>query len=120
MESNNNRRIASAYITEKVRQADVNGAVFAKDVFDQNALVLQDEINGQLYNTYIYEYDGTLRELFARDDLGTFYPLSGQKIMNISAFDIEQVSDNILSVIVTQEDGTTDYLYITKRSREGR
>ena len=120
MDSNNNRRIASAYITEKVRQADVNGAVFARDVFNKKALVLQEEINGQLYNTYIYEYDGTLRELFARDDLGTFYPQSGQKIMNISAFDIEQVSDSILGVDITQEDGTIDYLFITKRSREGR
>ena len=120
MDSNNNRRIASAYITEKVRQADVNGAVFAKDVFNKKALVLQEEINGQLYNTYIYEYDGTLRELFARDDLVTFYPQSGQKIMNISAFDIEQVSDSILGVDITQEDGTIDYLFITKRSREGR
>ena len=119
MESNNDRRIASAYITEKVRQSDVNGAVYARDIFDQNALVLQEEINGQLYDTYIYEYDGTLRELFARDDLTTFYPQSGQKIMNILSFEIEEVSENILGVDVTLDDGTTDHLYITKRSRKG-
>ena len=118
MDSNNSRRIASAYITEKVRQADVNGAVFAKEIFDQNALVLQEEIGGQLYNTYIYEYDGELRELFARDDLNTFYPQSGQRILKILAFDIENINDNILDVNVTHEDGTTDHLYIAKRSRK--
>ena len=118
MDSNNSRRIASAYITEKVRQADVNGAVFAKEIFDQNALVLQEEIGGQLFDTYIYEYNGTLMELFARDDLDVFYPQSGQKILSIHEFDIENVSDNMLGVTVTQEDGTTDYLYITKRSRK--
>lgn len=117
MDSNNNRRIASAYITEKVRQSDVNGAVFARRIFDQNALVLQEEINGQLYDTYIYEYDGKLYELFARDDLEVFYPQSGQKILNILSFDIEEVTDSIIGVDVTQEDGTTDHLYIAKRSR---
>ncbi|MCR5155336.1 MAG: DUF4860 domain-containing protein [Butyrivibrio sp.] len=119
MESNNDRRIATAYVTEKVRQADADGGVYARDIFDHNALVLQEEINGQLYDTYIYEYEGTLRELFARDDLEVFYPQSGQKIMNILSFDIEEVTDHILSVNITLLDGTTDHLYITKRSAKG-
>ncbi|WP_024866978.1 DUF4860 domain-containing protein [Butyrivibrio sp. FCS014] len=119
MESNNDRRIATAYVTEKVRQADVNGAVYAREIFDHNALILQEEINGQLYDTYIYEYEGALMELFARDDLEVFYPQSGQKIMNILSFDIEEITEHVLSVDITLMDGSTDHLYITKRSEEG-
>ena len=119
MENNNDRRIATAYVTEKIRQADVNGAVYARNIFDHNALILQEEISGQLYDTYIYEYEGTLMELFARDDLEVFYPQSGQKIMEVKSFDIEEVSEKMFKIEIVLEDGTEDFLYITKRSTEG-
>ena len=43
MAENNDRRIATAYITEKVRQGDQNGAVLCRQVFGANALVIQQE-----------------------------------------------------------------------------
>lgn len=116
MSTNDSHRIASSYITEKVRQADENGNISVKEIFGENALVLTKEVGGTLYNTYIYDYDGYLMELFARDDLGQFYPQSGQKILEIDSFDIESVSENLMSVTVVLKDGTRDFLYITKRS----
>ena len=118
MTSNNSHRVASSYVTEKVRQADNNGQVYVKEIFGENALVLTSEVGGSLYNTYIYDYEGYLMELFARDDLTTFYPQSGQKILEISSFDIEQVSDNLMNVTIVLKDGTKDFLYIAKRSKE--
>ena len=118
MQENNSRRIASAYITEKVRQADAGGAVFGKDIFGENALVLQEEKNGVLYDTYIYEFDGNLMELFARDDLDAFYPQSGQTILEIDSLDVKDVSDDLFEVTITLVDGTTDNLFIAKRSRK--
>ena len=97
MASNNSHRITSAYITEKVRQADID----------------------ELYTTYIYDFDGQLMELMARDSLEVVYPRSGQKIMDIKALEIEEVSDRMFSIEVVLEDGTEDFLYITKRSTEG-
>ena len=117
MGSNNSHRVASSYITEKVRQADNNGQVYVKEIFGENALVLTSEVGGSLYNTYIYDYDGNLMELFARDDLTQFYPQSGQKILEISSFDIEAVSDNLMNVTIVLQDGTRDFLYIAKRSK---
>ena len=69
MASNNSHRIASAYITEKVRQSDINGTVRVKELFGENVLAMSKEVNGELYTTYIYDFDGHLMELMARDSL---------------------------------------------------
>ncbi len=116
MSNNNSHRIASAYVTEKIRQADQNGEIYVKEIFGENALVMRREINGEGYSTYIYDYDGNLMELMARDSLDVFYPQSGQWIMNVHTFDIQQVSDNMFNVVIVLEDGTIDKMYITKRS----
>ncbi len=119
MASNNSHRIASAYITEKVRQADIDGTVRVKELFGENVLAMSKEVNGELYTTYIYDFDGQLMELMARDSLEVVYPQSGQKIMDIKSLEIEEVSDRMFSIEVVLEDGTEDFLYITKRSTEG-
>ncbi|MCR5670229.1 MAG: DUF4860 domain-containing protein [Butyrivibrio sp.] len=118
MSHNYERRTACAYITEKVRQNDNNGAVFVRNLFDENVLVLQEELNEDLYNTYIYYYDGHLMELYARADLDNFYPQSGQKILDISSFDIEEKEPDLLSASITLTDGKTENIYIAKRSRK--
>ncbi len=110
------QRISFAYITEKVRQADQNGSVFVRDLFNQEVLVLQEEISGSLYNTYIYDHDGYLMELFARDDLDNFYPQSGQKIYKLNSFEIIQVSPHLLKATITSEDGGEESVYISVRS----
>ena len=51
VDENYYKRTACAYITEKIRQSDVNGGIFVKKIFDQDALVLQSEENGILYDT---------------------------------------------------------------------
>ncbi len=119
MANNNSHRIASAYITEKIRQSDINGSVRTRDLFGERVLVMSKEINGELYNTYIYDFDGKLMELMARNDLNVVYPQSGQKIMEVKSFDIEEISEKMFKIEVVLEDGTEDFLYITKRSTEG-
>ncbi len=116
MSENSSHRVGVAYITEKVRQADQNGMVQVEEIFGENALVLSEELSDTIYNTYIYDYDGQLMELFARSDLGTFYPQSGQKIMEIGSFDIEEVTEDLFKATVVFDNGLEDYIYIAKRS----
>ena len=113
---NSNMRISFAYVTEKVRQADENGSIYVDEIFNKNVLVLQQELDGELYNTYIYDYDGYLRELFARADLDNFYPQTGQKIIRVNSFDIEKVSGNSLKATITTNDAVDESFYITIRS----
>ena len=113
---NYSKRIACAYITEKVRQSDANGGIFIKHVFDQDALVLQSNVNDVLYNTYIYSYEGNLMELFAMDELKDLYPQSGQKILEISNFSIEDIGNDMFSVDIILDDGTEESFYIKTKS----
>ncbi|WP_029230688.1 DUF4860 domain-containing protein [Butyrivibrio sp. VCB2006] len=110
------QRVSIAYVTEKVRQSDQDGKVFVQELFGQNVLVFQQEVKGDLYNTFIYSYDGYLMELFARDDLNNFYPQTGQKILKIHSFDVEKTNDNLLKATVTEEDGSEEAVFISIHS----
>ena len=116
MSHNYNQRAACAYITEKIRQTDVNGGIYVANIFDHNTLVLESEVNGVLYNTYIYDHDGYLMELYARADLENFYPQSGQKILEVASFDISEVSDSLSFVELVVDNGEKESMYIAKRS----
>ena len=116
MSYNYAHRISCAYITEKVRQADENGGVYTDTLFDKSALKLQEKIGDELYDTYIYEHDGYLMELFIRDDIKDFYPQSGQKILKVSSFEVSEVSESLISATIITEDGNKNNLFIAKRS----
>ena len=111
------QRVSIAYITEKVRQSDVDGNVYVQKLFDQNVLVFEQTVNGSVYNTYIYSYDGYLRELFARADLDNFYPQTGQKILKLDSFDIEKANEDLLKATVTEEDGSKETVFIAVHSK---
>lgn len=111
------QRVSIAYVTEKVRQSDLKGNVFVQELFGTNVLVFQQTVNGDLYNTYIYSYDGYLMELFARADLNNFYPQTGQKILKLHSFDVEKTKDNLLKAKVTEEDGSEETVYISIHSK---
>ncbi len=118
MSGNYSHRIACAYISEKIRQSDVKGRIFTAEMFGQTTLVMQDEVDGVLYNTYIYNHDGYLRELYARSDLKELFPQSGQKILEISSFDITELNESCFKIQVTLDDGTVEDFLISKRSTD--
>ena len=60
-------RTALSYVTEKIHQADEYGAVYAGTFDGQDAIVIRQTYSEQTYVTYLYEYDGYLRELFIQD-----------------------------------------------------
>ena len=68
MDSNFNSRTSFAYVTEKVRQADKNGAVSMGELEGHPALLLYSSQNDTAYITYLYEHDGYLKELLVRED----------------------------------------------------
>lgn len=118
MSKNSSHRIATSYITEKIRQNDKEGSIGTREIFEKNALVISEDINGTIYNTYIYDYNGSLMELFARDDLENFYPQSGQKIMDVKSFNAESVKKDLYRISIVLDDGTLDQIYITSRSNK--
>lgn len=68
-------RTALSYVTEKIHQADEYGAVYAGTFDGQDAIVICQTYSEQTYMTYLYEYDGYLRELFIQDGVDAKPPM---------------------------------------------
>jgi len=113
-ESAFDRRTAAQYVTTRVHQADCAGGVSVGSFGDCQALILRQEIEGEVYLTRIYCFDGWLRELFAAQS-GAFSPEDGEALLRLSdiSFDLE---GNRLSAALTLPGGETETLILCLRS----
>lgn len=95
MDNNFNSRTAVAYIIEKVHQSDENASVSVGDFDGCPSLIINSVSNDKEYTTYIYECEGSLRELTVRSNI-SLSPKAGQKILDIDSFSIEKRNDNLI------------------------
>lgn len=109
------RRTAVQFLATKVRQAP--STVSVAPFGDGEALVLEEEIEGETYLTRLYCHDGSLRELFANAD-DSFEPQDGEVILPAQAMALE-LEEGLLSVTLTAEDGTPLELLLALRTGEG-
>lgn len=73
-------RIRTQFIATSVRQAPAPGSVTVEPFGDGDALVIRREIQGKVYLTRIYCYDGWLMQLFAEEQ-GDFDPRDGETVV---------------------------------------
>lgn len=116
MDQNYNTRTSFAYITEKIRQSDSKGAVSIGSFDGADTLILTTASNNTVYNTYIYMYDGYLKELFAKSD-ATISLESGQNILPISHFTLNEINAHLYQFALTSENNVTYNLYVSTRSQ---
>ena len=114
MDNNYSTRTAFAYISEKVRQNDHADAISISTFGDGDALVLTENFYGTDYYTYLYMYDGSVRELFTNtpEVLG---PAAGQSIMACTTFEITQITPELYYFYMEDPDGNITDLYVTAR-----
>lgn len=122
MSDNYDARTAIAYVTEKVRQnnvllSDDTPSVALSTISGEPALVLTSEIDGEAYDTFLYYYEGYLKELYMRRDayLGENVLDAGQNILELSDLTFETAADNLLSVTMTTSDGRERRLLLSIR-----
>ncbi|MGI6766250.1 MAG: DUF4860 domain-containing protein [Lentihominibacter sp.] len=113
---NNSARTSLSYVSGKIHAADKKGAVAIGEFDGCNALIINDEINGEQYNTYIYYHDGQLKELFVRAD-ADFAAVNGSEITEVSGFRIEEKANGIYRLMCTDKDGETASSIVGVRSR---
>ena len=108
-----NANTSLAYIREKMHQHKDENAISVTAIGGHSALKLTETIADEEYVTYIYAYDGSLRELFMKSGSeDTIPPSSGSVILPVLAFDIEIVNDNLLYFSCTDSDGQTSNAYV--------
>lgn len=110
-------RTCAQYIATKVRQAPSAAALAVAPFGEADALVLTEEIGGVLYLTRVYCYDGWLWELFsaAQDELR---PEDGEQVLPLQGLELLW-EDGLLSVTMTQVDGSEATLCLAPRGGEG-
>ena len=118
MEANFNSRTAFAYVTEKVRQADASDNINIASLDGIPSLAITQTVNSTAYVTYLYQYEGQLKELMVREDtpLG---PAAGQNILALNDFSLDKVNDRLYSFSLTTADGESCKFYVSTKSTGG-
>lgn len=103
MEDSYSGSVALNYVANKVRQGDRAGLVRVVEIEGTPVLELAQEINGSRYVTWIYHREGTIRELFTREDSGLTLA-DGLEIIECDGF-IPSMEGDMLSVKTTGDGG---------------
>lgn len=128
MEQNYETRTFSSYLTEKVRQNDVSGgiSVYSYSHTDSGeneqiteALCLTNSVGDRTYNTYLYLYDGYLRELTVSSDVTELSGTAGQKILPAQAFSVTTDNANLLHISYVSESGLSEELFFPIHTQIG-
>ena len=112
MTENYETRTASSYLVEKFNQNDVEGSVILADVEGNPAIALTQTIHEQAYTTYIYAYEGYLREVTVSANTSVTAS-SGQKIVEAAALDITACSNNLYCFTITDTYGNSCPIFIS-------
>ena len=115
LSTNDENRTALSYISEKIRQNDSNGAIDTVSVDGTDCLAFSAVYNGTPCTTYIYVYDGILKELFINDGI----PVSlknGRDIMPIASLSIDRLEDHVSLFTTVDSTGTESSVIASERS----
>lgn len=105
-------RTSMQFLAAKIRQAD--GPVMLTSFGDGEALLFNEEVNGENYTTWIYTYDGWLREYFgpAGDEP---MPELGEPVLEAGALSMN-LEDDLLRILLEDEHGESHELQLYLRS----
>ncbi|MCM1054438.1 MAG: DUF4860 domain-containing protein [Bacteroides sp.] len=110
MDERFNRQTCINYITAKVRANNDADRITVGELEGINALCITDSVGGASYITYIYQYDGAIRELFCNAET-SLPPASGSALTEAKAVSFEKDGE-LLEITLTDNDDKTTSFYI--------
>lgn len=118
MNLNYSSRTAFSYVTEKIRQNDTASSISIGSILGEDAIILTQEIEGEEYSTYLYEYEGCLMELFLRkgSDTGSNALKAGRKILELDAFELVHLEGPLYRFTIYTRNQQTLTVYISTQS----
>ena len=114
MQNNFDTRTSLSYIATKLRRGDTQGAIATEKIGDESALVIVESIGGTEYATWIYCYEGSLREVYTLKEL-TPLPSDGQTIMNIEAIEITDALNGAIMITAHLPSGEVESMLYSPR-----
>lgn len=105
-------RTSLSFLATRVRQSDEAGMVDVKEIDGRTALVLSEEMDGDIYDTLIYFQEGAVYELltvrgFEADYEGAF------QILEVDDLKIEKLSDSMICFTATNYSGVSEKLCVS-------
>lgn len=119
MNENHENRTAASYLTEKIRQQDAANAITLCDLDGVTALSILATEEGFSYITYIYYYEGTLRELVVTEH-SVFTLSSGQAIIEMQGLELTFESSSLLRAEITNTRGEKQVLFLPLHCSTGK
>lgn len=117
MDSNFEFRTPLSYISTKIRQNDSTDSIRIVQKEGIDALVLEVEDSGAICQTWIYEYQGSLYEVYL--DKGTPFQLEdGLAVIPCSGLEF-RLKDNLLEIRAKDHRGDTRSLSLSFRTNQG-
>lgn len=108
-----------SYVREKIRQNDAAESISVGELDGVNCLVLTaggtDEDAQIGYTTYIYAYEGMLKELTIRDGVDA-EASAGRDILAVSDFTVEETADGLFCISCENSDGEETSMVLSERS----
>ena len=92
------------YVATRVRQHDAEDNIRIGQLEGRNALVLEQELAGRVFQTWIYHYNGILWELFISED-GTVAAGLGQELVPVYNFTIDMPREDLIYVSAESQSG---------------
>ena len=98
------------YISARVRGGNARGMVYPGELGGLPCLCIDEELEGEIYTTYIYCQEGSLKELFCQKGLG-LTPDDGTEMLDCDELAVSAAAPGLLAVSVTSG-GTTETGYV--------
>ena len=115
-QTNNARRVVSAYLRSMVRAQDGYASVEIEDHDGTKTVSLYEDIGMDRYVTWIYAHDGKIWEQFTSAGYD-FDPEDGTPIVEVGSFEPE-VSDGLLTVRLTDGAGEPSVVRVALHGAE--
>jgi len=114
MSENYSSRTSFSYVYNKIHQYDYDNRISIGTYAGEEALILSEEVNNISFSTYLYYYDGELKEIFTRTGQ-EFDPSFGTGILPVAGFSLSQVTDTLIKCEITPVGDETEVLFIHLR-----
>lgn len=101
-EINYSARTTLSYIAQNVRQNDTEDQIEIGKLDEHPALIFRKEYRDASYSTYIYEYNGELKELFVKDGI-SISAADGKSIMEVTGFEMEAIENGLYRFVTTDK-----------------
>ena len=108
--------LKNADTAEKIRQTDTAESVSLSYVEDCPALRLKQQADDNIYETYIYYYDGALREVFVKEGTEATL-LQGTAIVELPGFSIEEKEYHLYQLTAIKQSGDEISMLIRPKSQ---